>query len=254
LHGHWIITDSNDRKICDWLFAEGRRDGKSLWWYQNGNKMREINYADGQVHGELLEWDEGGRLVTRVQYEEGRRLDQTIRNYKSGQKQLEGMVLHARLIMKQPDDWWKAKLATYVQEGKDQKHGAWSAWYEDGKKKFQGSYEYDQPTGDFVWWHLNGQKALEGAYQDGKKSGTWTWWHPNGQKSIEGRFQNDAASDQWIWWHESGKVAQRVDFSATGGQIVTLPEGRLDLDAEAMGRSIMLHQPRNWGESLGGGE
>ncbi len=162
LNGHWVITDQNERKICDWNFVNGRRDGVSLWWYPNGNKMREIHYVDGQVHGELLEWDEGGRLVTRVKYEEGRRLDKTAQQYKNGQKQVEGMVLHARLIMKQPDDWWKAKLATYVQEGKDQKHGPWAAWYEDGKQKFTGHYEYDRPAGAFTWWHPNGQKGATG--------------------------------------------------------------------------------------------
>ena len=90
LTGHWIITDQNERKICDWNFVDGRRDGKSSWWYPNGNPMREINYVAGQVHGELLEWDEGGKLVTRVEYEDGRRLDQAVQKYKDGQKQYEG--------------------------------------------------------------------------------------------------------------------------------------------------------------------
>lgn len=245
LKGHWIITDQNERKICDWNFVDGRRDGKSSWWYPNGNPMREINYVAGQVHGELLEWDEGGKLVTRVEYEDGRRLDQAVQKYKDGQKQYEGAVLHARLIMKQPDDWWSATLATYVQEGKDQKHGDWTAWYPNGKKKFSGQYERDLAEGQFTWWHSNGQLALEGSYRDGRKHGEWTWWHESGQRSIQGQYRNDVAADRWVWWHENGKVAQRVDFTGTGAQVVSLPEGGQDLDAEMMGRSIMLNRPQN---------
>ena len=79
--------------------------------------MREINYVAGQVHGELLEWDEGGKLVTRVEYEDGRRLDQAVQKYKDGQKQYEGAVLHARLIMKQPDDWWR-RQAGHLRPGR----------------------------------------------------------------------------------------------------------------------------------------
>ena len=254
LHGHWIITDQNERKICDWNFSNGRRDGKSLWWYPNGNKLREINYADGQVHGELLEWDEGAKPVTRVEYQEGRRLARTVQNYKTGQKQFEGMVLHAQLVLKQPDNWWKATLATYVQQGKDQKHGEWAAWYADGKEKFAGHYEYDRPSGQFTWWHPNGQKALEGSYQDGRKHGPWTWWHENGQKSIQGQYQHDTAVERWVWWHDNGKVAQRVDFSESGGRVVTIPDRRLDIDEESIGRSIMLNRPQNGGHSWGAGE
>lgn len=245
LSGHWIIADQNERKICDWNFVDGRRDGKSSWWYPNGNPMREINYLAGQVHGELLEWDEGGKLVTRVEYEDGRRLDQAVQTYKDGQKQYEGTVLHARLIMKQPDDWWNAKLATYVQEGKDEKHGDWTAWYPDGKQKFSGHYEHDRGEGRFTWWHSNGQRALEGSYREGRKHGEWTWWHESGQRSIQGQYRNDVAVDRWVWWHENGKVAQRVDFTGSGAQVVSLPEGGQELDADMMGRSIMLNRPQN---------
>ncbi len=223
LHGHWIIRDASNQKVCDWKFVDGRRDGESTWYYHTGRPMRVIHYRQGQIHGELLEWDLEGKPATRVEYQDGRRLDTMTETYPDGQKKVEGMVLHARLVMKDPDNWWDAKLATYTRQGKDQKHGEWTAWYPNKQMKFTGSYQYDKPSGKFAWWHENSQKSLEGAYTAGKKSGPWTWWHANGQKAIQGEYAENSPSGRWIWWHESGKVAQRIDFTAAGATAVTTP-------------------------------
>ncbi len=237
LDGHWVISDSAELKIVDWEFAATRREGESIWYYHTGRKMRVIHYRDGQIHGDLLEWDVNGEQVTRVAYEQGRRLEKTVETYEDGQKKVEGTVLQARLVMKEPDDWWEAKLATYARQGKDQKHGAWTAWYPNGQMKFTGEYRLDRPAGDFTWWFVNGQKSLEAHYEDGKKTGEWNWWHENGQKSIQGSYQSDSPVGRWVWWHETGKVAQRIDFSGASENMVGLPTDGSE--------SILLRQPQN---------
>lgn len=237
LHGHWIIRDANDQKVCDWNFVDGRREGESTWYYHTGRPMRVIHYRQGQLHGELLEWDVNNEPVTRVEYQDGRRLDKTTETYPDGQKKVEGQVLHARLVIKDPDDWWAAKLATYTRQGKDQKHGEWTAWYPSKQMKFTGTYQYDKPNGKFSWWHDNGQKSLEANYLNGEKSGSWVWWHANGQKAIQGQYLHNAPTERWVWWHESGKVAQRIDFSSPGN-VVAGP-------ASDGTNSILLRQPQN---------
>lgn len=237
LHGRWTIRDANDQKVCEWTFVDGRRDGESTWYYHTGRPMRVIHYRQGQIHGELLEWDVDNNPVTRVEYQDGRRLDTTTETYPDGQKKVEGQVLHARLVVKDPDDWWAAKLATYTRQGKDQKHGEWTAWYPNKQMKFTGTYQYDKPNGKFSWWHDNGQKSLEANYLNGEKSGAWTWWHANGQKAIQGQYANNAPSDRWVWWHESGKVAQRIDFSSPGNVAAGATTDGTN--------SILLRQPQN---------
>jgi antitoxin component YwqK of YwqJK toxin-antitoxin module len=236
LNGLWVITDQAELKVCQWNFVDGRRDGESNWYYHTGRQMRVIHYSAGEIHGELLEWDINGQPVTRVQYERGRRLEKTEQTFPDGQKKIEGMVLQARLVMKEPDDWAAAKLATYVADGKDQKHGPWKAWYPNGQLRFSGEYQWDRPSGEFTWWHANGQKSLQASYESGRKQGQWTWWHPNGQKSIQGQYHDDLPVDRWVWWHETGKVAQRVDFSQPVTPIV---DGR-----RTMTESVMLRPPK----------
>ncbi|MCA9199308.1 MAG: hypothetical protein KDA87_17300 [Planctomycetales bacterium] len=216
LDGTWTIMDEDGRVFAEWSFAAGRRHGKSTWWYANNQSMREITYRDGVLDGTLKEWDANGTPVTEVEYKDGRRLEKTQESYSSGQTRYEGWTLRARLVLKEPDDWEQGTLAQYTREGKDQRHGDWVAWFDNGQKKLAGSYEFDQPHGKFTWWHENGQKSLDAEYQVGKKSGLWTWWHKNGMKSIQGEYIADAPAGQWIWWKEDGKVAQRIDFRMPG--------------------------------------
>ena len=213
LEGRWTLSDRHERVICDWRFTEGRRHGKSTWWYPNETRMRELSYDYGQIDGELIEWDSNGDIRTRVEYQDGRRWEKTTKLYKNGQKQVEGMVLQARLVLKDPDIWWDAKLAAYKREGKDEKHGKWNAWHPNGQMKFSGEYHYNRPTGEFTWWYTNGQKSLAGSYQNGQKTGKWVWWHASGAKSIQGAYEKGSPVSRWIWWNEKGRVAQRVDFS-----------------------------------------
>lgn len=238
LDGRWIIYDTKQRKICDWEFANGRRHGTSAWWYSNGKKMRQIAYVDGEINGLLQEWNRSGEVVTEDKYDHGRRLAMKTETFKNGQKQSEGLVLHARLVVKDVDNWENCTIATYTQEGEDEKHGSWITWFVNGQRKVHGEYRHNKPVNAFVWWHDNGQKSLQAFYEHGKQHGTWTWWHENGQKSIQGNYGHGAPTGRWTWWHQTGKVAQRADFTDSKGRIVTLPD-RPDNGSD----SYTLHKP-----------
>ena len=232
IDGKWIIYDANNKTLSDWEFTDGRRDGRSTWFYVTGRKMREISYTDGSIDGQLNEWDRNGQQVTRDHYDDGRRLAKKTEYYRDRSKKSEGSVLYPRLVLDKADDWEECTLATYTQEGKPEKHGGWISWYANGQRKLEGQYQHDTPTGQFVWWHQNGQKWLQASYDMGKKHGQWTWWHSNGQKSIQGEYLGDDPTSKWLWWEQSGKVAQRADFSDPNQQQI-------------------LAMPPNSGESLG---
>ena len=46
LSGIWRTYDSKNRKMSEWTFEEGRRTGKSTWFYPSGQKHREVDYRD----------------------------------------------------------------------------------------------------------------------------------------------------------------------------------------------------------------
>ncbi len=223
LSGTWTIFDAKMHKISQWQFTDGKRSGKSIWWYPSGRKLREIDYRDGDIDGAVVEWSADGKAIVNDTYEGSRKLAQKSAKYADGKKKSEGMYLFAKVVEQTPDDWWNCKVLTTTQTGKDEKHGAWTAWHPNGQRQLEAKYEHDLQVGKFTWWHANGQKALEGQFEGGKQNGPWTWWYPNGQKSIHGQYAHGNPTGRWTWWKEDGKVAQSADLSQSEGVVIETP-------------------------------
>lgn len=225
LHGKWIIFDSKQRKVSEWHFVDGERHGKQTWWFANGRKMRDVDYRNGEMDGEELVWDAAGKQLSKDTYQSGRKLAMKTAKYKAGQKHTQGMYLFAKHVVKTLDDWWNLRIAEYVKQGKDEKHGVWTSWYANGQKKMEGRYEYDMPVGKFGWWYPNGQKASQGVYANGVAHGKWIWWHKTGQKSARGEYVRGSQVGRWTWWHTTGKVASKSEIVADGkARVVDLPQ------------------------------
>jgi len=55
------------------------------------------------------------------------------------------------------------------------KNGIHTEYYENGEKKFEGSFKNGKKDGLFTWWYENGQKEYEGLYEDGRKISVEEW-------------------------------------------------------------------------------
>ena len=246
LNGKWTIFDAKQRKISEITFVDNQRNGKATWWFANGRRFQQITYRDGVIDGELLQWNNTPKLVKRDTYREGRRIAPKVEYFTGSQKKSEGVYLHAKIVVKTPDDWWNAKFAAYTREGKDEKHGPWTTWHANGQKKQQGEYKNNLPVGNGVWWYENGQKRLQGSFKKGKKDGRWVWWYENGQKRSQGEYTNGHPVGRWAWWKVDGKVAQSANFSASEGDIVTTPRRQPSSSRKAAQLPrIAPAQPRN---------
>jgi antitoxin component YwqK of YwqJK toxin-antitoxin module len=225
LHGVWTIYDSKNHKVCEWSFDHGDRSGKSVWYYPNGQKRREVDYRANEIDGEIKEWGSDNKVVVSEKYIDGRRLAPQVDYYSPGQKRDEGWILYGREITKANYDFWNgvATIQVVGTDGPNQRQGLWTWWHQNGQKKMEGRYEADQPTGKFTWWYATGQKQLEGEYISGKQQGKFTWWHPNGQKQLEGAYIAGVLSGKWSRWNVDGRVVEVGDYSADGKQIVQEP-------------------------------
>jgi len=224
LDGTWTIYDGRKHKISEWHFKNGRRHGPSIWWLPTGSKLREMNFRDGELDGEWSEWRPNGSLIGKDRYAAGRKQALKVSHHQGGAKKSEGMYLFAKEIEQTPDDWWQCKPMTMTRTGKDERHGPWSAWYPNGQRQQEGTFEHDLQAGPFTWWHSNGQKALQGKFESGKQDGRWTWWYASGQKSIQGDYSLGNPTGRWTWWKEDGKVAQSADLSQSEGVAIEMPK------------------------------
>ena len=78
--------------------------------------------------------------------------------------------------------------------------GRWTAWYEDGVKKWEGDYLH----------------SLRG----GLRTGLWVYWHPNGVVAATGLYDHDYLDGVWFFTAKSGKEVARCDFSKGSGRYV----------------------------------
>jgi antitoxin component YwqK of YwqJK toxin-antitoxin module len=232
LNGTWKVFDSKNRKVSEWEFDHGERNGKSVWYFPNGQKRREVDYRQGQLEGEVLEWGPDYKLATREKYVDGRRLAPQVDNYAPGQKRAEGWVLYGKETTKATYDFWAgtANIQVVGTEGNNQRHGLWTWWHKNGQKQMEGRYESDLPVGKFTWWYPNGQKQLQGEYINGKQQGKFTWWHPNGQKQLEGAYVAGVLSGKWTRWNTDGRVVEVGDYSADGKQQLVQEPRPLQID------------------------
>ena len=223
LDGSWRIFDGKQRKICQWSYAAGQRQGQWQWWLPSGKMMQEVTYKDGVADGIMKQFDADGEPVATIQLEDGRRLHEATIMFDSGQMKSKTSYLLARRVASGEDDWLTLHLAPYKTEGQDIKHGPSEIWYTNGQMQQMAEYDHGVESGEFTWWHKNSQVAVRGKYTDGKREGLWVWWHENGQKSIEGYFAADSPVQRWVYWSKDGRVSKDTSFADSGEEIVQQP-------------------------------
>ena len=215
IHGKWTMSDAKQRTVHEIEFCDGQRHGKAIWYYPTGAPMLQARYEDGRAIGEITLLGADGSLVGKESYQAGRKLAPKTDFYDQAKqvKKSEITFLHAILVVKTPDNWDTATLATFESRGEDERHGSFSMWHANGQLARQGEFRYNLPVGNFTLWYDNGQKKSEGTYVDGRQEGVWTWWHDNGQKAIAGEYHDGIVVGNWSWWNSIGKIAQQTNLS-----------------------------------------
>jgi len=95
-----VNKHESGQKHTKGYLTNGREDGIWTWWYENGQKSKEIDYFDGKTLDVLYKkWDDNG------QKEEGtlkdRKLDGFVTEwYENGQKKYETIYKDGKLISK----------------------------------------------------------------------------------------------------------------------------------------------------------
>lgn len=234
--GIWTVRDRQQRKILEIPYQQGQRHGTAVWYWSNGEKMRQAEFRNGRMQGELIEWDRQNRVTRRAAYHDNRELITRRTWFHQDQQQTEDRFLGPQLEFSGRDDWWNARPAAIQTVGLAEQQGLAQEWFRNGQLKMKGQYQSDLRQGPFMWWHRNGQKQAEGQFAGGSRDGHWTWWHDNGRLAIQGSYRDDMPIGQWTWWYDTGEIDHRENMEA----IVILEElnGR-----EQPGEEIGLQSP-----------
>ena len=123
LVGKYGFYDSGLKEFVE-FYKNNKKDGKSLYWYGNGNQKSEFNYTDGKLNGLQTEWYENEQKKSEGTYKDGKIHGLRTEWYENGQKRYEG---------------------NYKEGGKD---GLWSELYWNGnikeKVRYGGGYKIEE--------------------------------------------------------------------------------------------------------------
>lgn len=160
--------------------------------------------------------------------------------YPNGQKQSEGVLLHADATVlskdfeKLPKETQLQKLQNTTRDGK------WLMWYENGalyaEQYYKNgqmtnvwkTYNTDGTTSDIIdfnsgkaqYFHKNGKIQSEGKITNQMAQvGKWVIYYENGMLNAEGNYINGQKDGTWTWYDLKGKKTDEQVYK--GGSIVS---------------------------------
>jgi antitoxin component YwqK of YwqJK toxin-antitoxin module len=162
--------------------SNGKREGKWVWYYENGNIKRIENHLNGDFHGESLSYFEDGNI-------------KWIRNLLHNEDQGESIEYYENGNIKKIDNYKNNEL-----EGK-------SVWYyENGERKMIENYSNGLRNGELIMYYESGNIESKFNYVDGKLQGNGEFYFENGK--IEGYiyFLNNKYEGDYRRYYENGEI------------------------------------------------
>lgn len=220
-----------------WIVQETKDDEVPFVW----NLTKVINYKDGEKHGEEIQYQGYGDSVSRLivqNWKNGEehgiekiydhnspyRLKQVF-NTVNGQNWLvEEYYSNGNLKWKIKDTLSGGKelkyLLGYYENGKirqtgfyhnrDEKHGRWTEYYENGDIKEIENYDKGILNGKYQCFHENGQLWTEKIYNNGLLWQVISNYDKNGKKKDKGTLKNGTGTLKI--YNSEGRLSRIAEF------------------------------------------
>lgn len=177
------------------------KEGRWVFWYDNGQKKADTDYLNGKRHGKRTFWFESGQVKEESTWKDNDLDGKQTFFYKNGKKEKE------------------------IEYKAGKEHGAMQSWDDKGGKR-EGKTVYWFPAKD---GGQGGQKKEEIDYKAGKTDGSHVWYWENGKKKVDTRFLNGRKTGLSSEWSMQGSFLQATCYRDT--------EERWRTDDEAASKS-----------------
>ena len=95
-------------------------------------------------------------------------------------------------------------------------------FYDNGKKKVEGSLKNNKRDGTWTYWHKNGKVWSQGTFKDGLSHGTFNIFHEDGSKYMQSCYKNGKPDGVWTFFDKNVKkkevyfkndsIIKQIDF------------------------------------------
>ncbi len=244
LNGPMESYYENGAKKSDEIYALDKLDGKKTVYFEDGKISAETNYAGGRKQGQEKEYFPDGKLkaetnwlydkkhgigvtyqkdgVTvnvRATYDNGSLKGPWFSNYPNGVKKMQGQYIPAP----KSEESAMPGMEDKVVEG--HKTGAWTFYFDTGKKAEEGSYVNNGREGKWRTYAKEGHLNSEGNYEKNSQVGIWNYYTPGGQLekklTLTGGLPNGKG-----WIYENGKVIFEGTFTGLAHNLIKNGPGK----------------------------
>lgn len=223
----------NGGKQCEANFVNGKRNGTLICLHEDGSKKNEIDYTDDKVNGKFIRYNEAGDITQNyvcindkidgncLEYFDGK----TIKSeavYKNGLIEGSHKSYYPNKSLKRESIYNAGKIVKTID------------YAENGKKKFETSYNDKEEMESYDCFDNDGNKYFVEKYKGGelKTSFQYTAANPkgsemslnkkgfevknfDGSERVKGAFEKGKKAGEWTYLYDSG-ILRLKEFYTNG--------------------------------------
>jgi antitoxin component YwqK of YwqJK toxin-antitoxin module len=244
------IISKNGNIISRELYINDKKEGKSIYYFPEGNIKEIVNYVEGKKEGISKEFDQDGTAIALLEHHNDILIDRQRINRKD-----ENGLRQGRWMEFYPDD--KIKTDGFYKDGKldgyyreydvkgslslNMKYAEGAIvedkqpegneveirneYFDDGAIRYSGAYRGELKVGIHREYNEQGQVVGSTIYDDfgrvvsrgivnerGEKIGPWIDYFSSGEKMREGQYVGNSKNGEWKYFTKDGRIVQSGSF------------------------------------------
>ncbi len=247
---YFTSTDNKNVIQSKELYLNGKRNGKSYYYYESGEVHKIIFYHNDVKNGLAYEFDCDSNIISITRYRNNQViLHEEINRYNDAGEQT-GLwkEFYDNGHLKEEKNYINGKLDGVYKIYNENGFLIQSVHYkngeivdstndfesdinikedydENGNLIFLGSFLNQKPIGVHRFFDENGSVIQSKTYNvyheliaegivklNGNKDGSWTYYYPDQKIEAKGFYQNGEKSGKWIFYFRNGKVEQTGSY------------------------------------------
>ncbi|MFT5130524.1 MAG: antitoxin component YwqK of YwqJK toxin-antitoxin module [Rhodothermales bacterium] len=175
MHGYDTHYYNTGRMHVKLTYRHGRKDGKGMSWYANGQTKESGYYKANEKHAEWQEWSDTGTLTREITFEDGKR---------------HGPYRHY---------WPDGKVRYEGNYSTGDRHGIFTRWFQNNSKESVVTFKNNEEAGVAKYYYDIGKQRAEYIYRNGLFEGEGRTWSAKGNLLAVGLYRADKAWSGTFW-------------------------------------------------------
>jgi len=231
------FIDLNDND--NWIF-----DGKSVIYFDTGEKEIEFNYVNNKIEGLHKTFYKSGKLKGVENYEKGVLQGEYNSFYESGANYIKFNYINGNI----EGDWVayheSGSLEQTVKYVNNKKEGFLKDFDKSGKLNFVQKYQNDLMLSDESFYD-SGKTEYIWIYKDGKRNGTSKMFYESGEVKKVWNYLNGKLNGKSFTFFRNGNEAEADDYK--NGEIINTHVkdkfGNTIYKSNSVNKELSLYQP-----------